>query len=509
MAGSRVTTRKKRGLFNRKPPELRKYSYINFLMLLKVLGFLLLIETAFMLIPMVVSFILHEKVAVDFLYAALVTLVTGVGLVNIRPRNRDMRKREAILLTGLTWIIMSLFGMLPFLMSGTHLSVTDAFFETISGFTTTGASVLATLEGVPKGILLWRCVVQWIGGMGIILFTLAVVPMLNYQGGIQLFNAEVTGITHDKLRPRVSSTAKSLWMIYLALTTLLIVFLCFSDMDFFDAVCYGLSTMSTGGFATSDMSQVVGTSLYIKIVATVFMFLGGVNFALIYKMIHGEFRTTLRNDTFKWYLGIVAVCYVLLCINIVINHEARSVKDLTISPLFQAVSILSSTGLTEPNFKDWGALATVVMTLMMFVGACAGSTSGGAKIDRVIVMIKFLKNEFYKLMHPNAVTTISMNGKGTPTTLVAKVLGFLFLYVAVIFMGGTVLILLGMPLADSFFCALSCISNTGLGTEATGIGGNYMMVPDAGKWVLSLIMLIGRLELYTILLWFMPVFWKK
>lgn len=495
--------------FDFKHGLLQNYSYINFRMLLKILGFLLLIETAFMIIPAVVSMSYGEYDFKGFLYSILITAVSGTALVNLRPQNRDMRKREAILLTGLTWIILSLFGMLPFMLCRTGMNITDAFFETMSGFTTTGASSIETLNDVPKGILLWRCMIQWVGGMGIILFTLAVVPMLNYQGGIQLFNAEVTGITHDKLRPRVSSTAKSLWIVYTTLTLALTICLALSDMSIFDACCYGLSTMSTGGFATSDMSQVVNNSSYIKIIATVFMFLGGVNFALIFRMAHGEFKYALRNDAFKWYCAIVVICYILLCIHLLSSGEKHSIEDYTVSPLFQAVSILSSTGLIDPEFSRWGEAATVVFVVMMFIGACAGSTSGGAKIDRIIVMLKFLKNEFYKVMHPNAVTTIRMNGKGTPHTLVSKALGFLFLYIAVILVGAMALIIIGMPMSDSFFCTLSAISNTGLGTDTTGIGGNYQYIPDAAKWILSIIMLIGRLELYTIILWFTPVFWKK
>lgn len=487
----------------------RKYRYINFPMLLKVLGFLLLIESAFMLLPMVVSFIYGEREAWDFLWSAVATFAVGAFLVNLKPRTREMRKREGILLTGLTWIIMTGFGMVPMLLCGSHLSVTDAFFETMSGFTTTGASVLASLENVPKGILFWRCVIQWIGGMGIILFTLAVVPMLNYQGGIQLFNAEVTGITHDKLRPRVSSTAKRLWLVYICLTLILMALLSFSEMDIFDAVCYGMSTMSTGGFATTDMALSASTSLYIKIIVTIFMFLGGVNFALIYKMSIGDFRSCIRNDAFCWYFRITLLAYVALCLNIIVQGMVSDLSDLTIDPLFQAVSILSSTGLTEPDFYDWGPIAVIILTVMMFTGACAGSTSGGTKIDRIIVLLKFLKNEFYKMMHPNAVTTININGRGTPPMLVSKVLAFLFLYLIVILICGSLLSCMGMELRDSFFCALSAVSNTGLGTDATGIEGNYMFVPNVCKWTLALTMLIGRLELYSILLWFTPAFWKN
>lgn len=488
---------------------LRHKGYINLRMLLRVIGWLLVIEAIVMTIPCIVGLVYGEESTVNFIVCTGITACCGMGMVSMKPKSREMGKREAILLTGLTWVILSLFGMLPFLVCGTHLSVTDAFFETMSGFTTTGATVLNTLAGVPRSILLWRCLVQWIGGLGIILFTLAVVPMLNYQGGMQLFNAEVTGITHDKLRPRVSFTAQSLWLVYIALTTILIILLSVSELDFYDAVCYGLSTMSTGGFSTSDQQVTEIGNLYIKIVLVVFMFLGGVNFAIIYKAITGNVKAVLKNEALRWFFAITIVCYLLLTLNVALRGLAHEVADVTIDPLFQAVSILTSTGLTEPDFADWGPIAEVVLIVMMVMGACAGSTSGGAKIDRFIVLFKFLKNEFFKMMHPNAVTTVCINGKGTPTPLVMKTLAFLFLYVTVILVGGTVMTLIGLPLKDSFFVCLSAISNTGIGTDITGIGGNYALVPDAGKWLLSFIMLVGRLELFTILLLFMPSFWRK
>lgn len=486
-----------------------KKSYINLPMLLRTIGWLLMIETCFMAVPTVMAFFNNEQTASSFLVSFLVTLVGSFILMSLKPKSREMGKREAILLTSLTWVILSLFGMLPFVIGVTKLSVTDAFFETMSGFTTTGASILNTLKDVPRSLLLWRCIVQWIGGMGIILFTLAVVPMLNYQGGMQLFNAEVTGITHDKLRPRVSYTAKSLWLIYTVLTLILIVLLEFSEMDFFNAICYGLSTMSTGGFATADMTISEWDNLYVKSVMTLFMFLGGINFSLIYKGTHGEFKSIFRNDALKAYCFIILLAYALFCVNVWREGLVKDITDLTIDPIFQAVSIISSTGLTEPDFNDWGALSVITLIVMMFVGACAGSTSGGAKIDRIIVLVKFLKNEFFKMMHPSAVTTVTVSGKGTSYIIVQKVLAFLFLYLIVILLGATVLSLFGIPLKDSFFCALSAISNTGLGTDITGINGNYSLVPPAVKWILSFIMLTGRLELFTILLLFTRSFWRK
>ena len=484
-------------------------SYINVRMLLRVIGWLLLIEAIFMIIPCVVGLLYEEGSATGFLICMGITAGCGSAMVGLKPKSREMGKREAILLTGLTWIILSMFGMLPFLFCGSHLSISDAFFETMSGFTTTGASVLNSLEGVPHSILLWRCIVQWVGGLGIILFTLAVVPMLNYQGGMQLFNAEVTGITHDKLRPRISYTAQGLWIVYICLTTLLIILLSFSQMSFFDAVCYGLSTMSTGGFSNSDMSVTEMDDLYIKVTLMVFMFLGGVNFALLYKAARGDIKSALRNDALKWYLWIILICYASLCLNIWARGIGKTIDDFTIDPLFQTISILSSTGLTEPDFADWGPLAVIVLIVMMVMGACAGSTSGGAKIDRFIILFKFLKNEFYKMMHPSAVTTVCINGKGTPNAIVMKTLAFLFLYIIVIMIGGAILVIDGIPLKDSFFVCLSAISNTGLGTEITGVEGNYAHVPALAKWVLSFIMLVGRLELYTVLLIFTPIFWKR
>ena len=478
-------------------------------MLLRVIGWLMLTEAAIMAVPCLVGLIYSDGTFLTFLFCIAVTGISGFGLMSLRPKSREMGKREAILLTGFTWVILSLFGMLPMLLSKTHFSITDAFFETMSGFTTTGASVLNTLDGVPQSIILWRCICQWIGGLGIILFTLAIVPMLNYQGGMQLSNAEVTGITHDKLRPRISFTAKGLWLVYIILTIMLIVLLSFSEMGFFDAVCYGLSTMSTGGFATSDESLGRWDSLYIKIVMCIFMFLGGVNFSLIYKVAHGKWRGLMKNTVLKVFIALIFICYATFTVNILLKGMAHSIADVTIDPLFQTISILSSTGITEPDFDDWGAVSSIVLIIMMIMGACAGSTSGGAKIDRFVVLFKFLQNELYRMMHPSAIRTVVINGKGTPSTLVQKTLAFLFLYLIIIIVGAVCLILLGLPTSDAFFCGLSAISNTGLGTGMTGVAGNYAAVPDAAKWVLSFMMLTGRLEVYTILLIFTPSFWKR
>lgn len=488
---------------------IRHRSYINLPMLLRVVGWLLMIEALFMTVPTAVALINDNESFLPFLLCVGITAGAGGLMTLLKPRSRDMGKREAILLTGFTWVILSMFGMLPFILYGTHMSVTDAFFETMSGFTTTGASVLASLDNVPKSILVWRCITQWIGGLGIILFTLAVVPMLNTSGGMQMFNAEVTGITHDKLRPRVSYTAKGLWGIYAILTLVLVILLSLSDMGFYDAFCYGLSTMSTGGFSTGNGGIHELNSVYVKSVMVVFMFIGGVNFSLIYHTVTGKTKGLFNNTALKVYVWFIIVGTVVFMTDILIGGQDLTVADITLDPLFQAVSLLSSTGIAEPDFHDWGSLSTVMLIIMMIIGACAGSTSGGAKIDRFVILFKFIKNEFYKMMHPGAVTTVSFNGRGTQVAVVNKALAFLFMYFIIIVAGGVLLSLMGMDLSDGFFCALQAISNTGLDYSVTGVNGDYAQLADAAKWLLSFIMLTGRLEIFTILLVFTPSFWKK
>jgi trk system potassium uptake protein TrkH len=484
-------------------------TYINIPMLLRVIGWLLVIEAGFMIFPLIAAFVYPDSDVWVFALSIIITACCGFLMTRLHLKSRDMGMREAIMLTSLTWIILSLFGMIPFLLSRTHMDITDAYFESINGFTTTGASLLDSLADVPKSVLLWRSIQQWIGGMGIILFTLAIVPMLNNQGGMFMFNAEVTGITHDKLRPRISSTAKGLWLVYVILTALVILLLSISDMPVFDAVCHGLSTISTGGFSTQDLSIEAWNSNYIKTVVIIFMFLGSVNFSLIYKASSGNFKDLAKNTVLRWFVGIIVVAYLLNAGYLLINGLYENIEDLTIDPLFQVVSTISSTAISEPDFHNWGAFPTLIMIILMFSGACSGSTSGGAKVDRLVILYKFLKNEFFKVMHPNNVMSVSMNGKGISYVMVQKVLAFLALYIFVISAGAVLLVLMGLPIHDSFFYCLSAISNAAMDPASVGIGASYTLLPDAAKWLLGLIMLIGRLELYTILLIFSPIFWKN
>lgn len=483
---------------------------INFAIVARFIGWLVIIEGIFMLAPLLTALAWNEPDVRAFLWPAAGCLTIGPLMAfGIRPRSLEMGTREGFLLTAMVWVAFSTFGMIPFLLIDNPLTVSEAFFEAMSGFTTTGASVIESVEGLSHGILLWRSEMNWIGGMGIILFTLAVLPMLNHSGGIQLFNAEVTGITHDKIRPRISQTAKDLWSVYLILTIVLIALLWAGPMDLFDAVCQAFSTVSTGGFSTRDDSIAAWDSTYVDIVITVFMFLGSINFTLIFMATRGRFDALLRNDVFLTFIKMIGFYYLLFVVCIIAEGEYTGVKSVTIDPLFQIMSCMSSTGMSVFNFERWGTFVLSMMFLMMFFGSCAGSTAGGAKIDRFLFLIKNLRNEIYRCVHPNSVTSVRINGKVMSNSVVQKVVAFLCLYVLIIAVGGTVLTACGLPLIDSYFAVFSCVGNTGFGAGVTGYGGGWDLVPPFGQWVLSLIMLTGRLEIFTVLILFTKGFWRK
>lgn len=483
---------------------------INYGLVFRVIGWLLMIEAVFMAMPIIPAVIYREPDIIPFAISAGITLISGVTLTyRLRSGRRDMGKHEGFLLTALVWIFFSLFGMLPFLLSGSCRDVTTAFFESMSGFTTTGCSAFDNVEGLSRSINLWRSLMQWIGGMGIILFTLAVIPMLNHSGGMAMFNAEVTGITHDKLRPRISQTAKSLWGIYFLLTAMLIGLLCLGRMPVYDAVCNAFSTISTGGFSNYNNSLAHYDSIYVDVVVMVFMFLGGTSFALIYKVLRGQPGSLWRNDVFRTYCVMILSFFLAFVVSILLRGQASDWRDVTIKPLFQVISTITSTGLSICDFQLWGSFILTLMLVMMFSGACAGSTTGGAKIDRMLFLFKNSRNELYRCIHPNTITSVRINHKVISPDVVSKVIAFLCFYVLVIIVGAIILSAIGLPLVDAFFSSFSCVSNTGFATDITGLGGSFEMIPAAGKWVLSLLMMIGRLEIFTVLILFTPSFWEK
>ena len=483
--------------------------HINFNIIFRLLGLLLFIEAGFMLVPMLTCLYYNEYPDFySFLYSAGITI--GAGLIIMlftSSRNNNMGKREGILLTGLTWLFFSVFGALPFIFSPLDINISSAFFESTSGITTTGASVIPSVEQCSHGILLWRAITHLMGGMGIILFTLAVIPMLNKQSGVQLFNAEVTGITHDKVKPRISHTAKCLWMVYIVLTVALVLLLWLGPMNFFEAICHSLSTMSTGGFSTKDASIEGFGSDYVKIVLTIFMFLAGINFALLFNFAIGNRKSLFKNDTFRWYVATTLISFVIIFVGLLIFGSYTNIKSLFIDTLFQVVSAITSSGFTGSNFTQWHGITINTLLFIMMIGSCAGSTAGGLKIDRMMIIMKSTKNEFYKILHPNTILPIRANGKVISSELITKTGAFLTMLSIMIAVGSMVLISWDLPFFDAIFATISCASNNGLGYGVTS--ANFAAIPDAGKWVMSFFMIIGRLEVFTIIIIFTKAFWNK
>lgn len=487
------------------------YKLLNLRMLTKIVGWLLLIEAAFLLIPLITCLVYGESDWIAFAGTIAATALSGGLLAHFaRPKMNHLGKRDGFLLTASVWVVFSFFGLIPFLTCCTPLSFTDAFFEAMSGFTTTGVSVVSEPEQFSHGIHVWRALMQWIGGMGIILFTLAVIPMLNHSGGMQMFNAEVTGITHDKIRPRISQTAKSLWLIYISFTAVLLCMLWAGPMNFFDSLCHAFGTISTGGYSTgADGIGHWDSYSYVKIVITVFMFLGGVNFALIYKTIHGDLKNLARNEILRAYVFTIVVVSVIFMVCVLQHGLATDLQDIIIDPIFQTVSVITSTGYALDGFASWGNLSLLLIFMLMFLGGCAGSTSGGSKIDRTLYLSKFVRNEVYRSIHPNSIKSVKVNGKVVPPDLVGKVMAFLSLYIVLVVAGGLVLTTYNIPITDALFTAFGCISNTGLNNGVLNAAMGLDTIPYFAKWVLSLLMLTGRLEIFTVIVLFTPTFWHR
>lgn len=478
-------------------------------MLTNVVGGLLLLEAIFMIIPIVTSLIFEESDWRVFTAVASVTALTGTLMRRIPLHSTRMGKRDGFILTASVWVFFSLFGMLPFIFCSTPVGTSSAFFEAMSGFTTTGATTMSIpISEMSHGIIIWQALMQWLGGMGIIIFTLAVVPALNTSGGMLMFNAEATGITHDKIRPRISQTAMALWGMYLAMTLVVIGLLWIGPMDFFDSVCHAFGTVSTGGFSSRKGSVAEFQSDYVLIVICIFMFLSGINFALLYKTALGGWKRLRNNDVLNLYVGIIVVFSALFIIGRVIKGDIESFRDVTLYPIFQVVSSLTSTGYLAPGFYMWEPFILSLTFIMMFCGGCAGSTSGGAKIDRVLYLKRFLDNELHHCIHPNSILSVRSNGKVINPDLVRKTIAFLCIFTLLIVCGGVIMSFLGLPPVDSFFSSFSCICNTGFGASLTGYGDDFTTIPDSAKWVLSFLMLTGRLEIFTIILLFTKPFWK-
>ena len=483
---------------------------VNLPMLSKVLGQLLMVETAFMALPLAVCLIGRESDAWAFAAVMALTGLTGAALNFLsHPTSQILRRLDGLLLASVAWIVFSLFGMLPFLLSKTPLNVSEAFFEAMSGFTTTGATVIRDVESCSKGILMWRALTQWIGGLGIILFTLTFIPTLNNSGSLMMFHVEATGITHDKLGARIAKTAKRLWALYTLFSVVLVLMLWAGPMNLFDSVCHAATAISTGGFSTHNDGIAAFDSPYIKSVLIVFMFIGGVSFVLIISAIRNSWRELWRNDVFRTYVSIIAAFYVIMVFAVVNGGHYQGWQSVTVDPLFHIVSALTSTGFSAGNWEGWGFLVLTMTFFMMYVGACAGSTTGGLKIDRFVFLVKNMRFVLKRYVRPRLMKANNVNGQSVEPEQASEIVAYIFIFSILIVIGGVILVAQGFPIVDAFFSSVSCVANNGLGAGVTGITGSYDFLPSSGKWLMSFLMLAGRLEIMSLLAILSPSFWRK
>jgi trk system potassium uptake protein TrkH len=483
---------------------------INFKVVGYILGVLLIIEAFFMLLSASVSLIYQENDYKYMLYSFLIALVIGLLLFFIfKTSDRNLGKREGYIIVSLGWVVFSVFGAIPFCISGAIPSYTDAFFETMSGFTTTGASILRPEEYslISHGMLFWRSLTQWLGGMGIIVLSLSILPILGI-GGMQLFVAEVPGPSPDKLHPRIKETAKRLWGIYFIFTLTEMLLLILGGMSFFDAICHSFTTMATGGYSTKPESIAYFSSPYIQYVIIVFMFLAGTNFSLSYLAMHFRLKQVISNEEFRFYL------FFIFLFSIIITFVLRFTSDNTLEgsfrhSLFQVVSILTTTGYTTTNYLKWLPIGITLIFLLMFFGGSAGSTGGSIKIVRVVLLLKNSILELKRLIHPSAVIPVRLNSQAVSSQIVTNVLAFVSFYILTVMVSTGVISAMGYDLESSLGAVAATLGNIGPGIGAVGPAENYAHIPVFGKWFLSFLMLIGRLELFTVLILVAPSFWKK
>ncbi|MBR4391689.1 MAG: TrkH family potassium uptake protein [Bacteroidales bacterium] len=480
---------------------------ISLSVLLRVQGYLLLIEGLVMMAVVPVTYVHHGINAFSVPFSALITLLTGIVLCFSTRRRKGQRlnPHEGVITISLSWVVLSVFGGLPFLLSKSVPNFTDAFFEALSGFTTTGATILTNIETVPKDILLWRSMTQWLGGFAIIVFAVALLPFLS-AGGMQLFMTEMNGINYDKLHPRTMHTAKRLWGLYLFFTLLEVVLLYWGDMDLFDAVCYSMTTISSGGFSTRT-SSLASYSSYSQIVVLFFMILSGCNFTLLLITLVRRPLALFKNEEFKHFLITILAVSAALAL-IMIFGMKMSVSQSLRSSIFSVSSMLTTTGFFVCDYTLWPTGLWVVLFLLMFIGACSGSTSGGIKIIRHLIFMKNAFLELKRILHPNAVIPVKINKKALSKSVIFKTMTFIFVYFFLFVIGTVILLSMGIDFNTSIGASVATLSNLGTGVGSVGPYGTYAFLPQAAKWMLALFMLMGRVELFTMITVFSRNFWK-
>ncbi len=477
---------------------------MNYRIIGRVLGLILLCLAAFMLLPLIAGLCYGENV-MNFAVSILAAAVPGFILTRIKPKRTGIFAREGFVIVGLGWLLMSLLGALPFVISGSIPSYIDAVFETVSGFTTTGATILTDVESLPRGDMFWRLFTHWIGGMGVLVFIMAVLPMSG-EHSMHIMRAEVPGPTVGKLVPRVRKTASILYLIYIGLTVAETIFLLFGGMNFYEALLHAFATAGTGGFSTRAASIGAFNSPYIEMVIAVFMLLFGVNFNLYFLLFLGRVKDVLKNEELHWYLGIVLFSVLMIAAGIMDRYGALGALR---QAFFNVAAIISTTGFGTEDFTRWPAYCQWIIVMLMFVGGCAGSTGGGLKVSRVMTLTKNIGMETRRMVRPQTVCRVQIDGKRVDSGTVRAITVFFSFYMLILLLTTFLVSFDGYDVLTCFTASLSCLSNIGPGLSLVGPAGNFAIFSGPVKIVLSATMLIGRLEIYPILVLLLPRTWKS
>lgn len=481
---------------------------INFRFITNLMGKLLLLESAFLFICIIMAAIYGESDLLAFVYTTAITLITGGAICAfVKVKDRILAKKDGYFMVTMVWIVFSVFGCLPYIFGGTLTSFIDAFFETMSGFTTTGSSVIPDVEIVPHATLFWRSLTHWLGGLGIIMLFIAVLPSLGIESR-DLYVAETTGPTHSKASFTFTGTARKMWILYVILTLLQSVLMRLGGMDVFDSVCHAMSTMATGGFSTKSNSIAYWDSAYIQYVIIIFMFIAGINFGLVFTAIKGNWRKLIKDNEFQQYLLITIVASIIIGIGLYASNWGSFEKSFR-DAIFQVVTIITTTGFATADYLLWPPLLGLILFLLFFAGASAGSTAGGFKIVRVYLLFKNSFTELKRIIHPNGIITVKYNGKSVHPDIMTSIMGYAILYMILFAIGSLIMTLFTEDIITACSSVITCMSNVGPGFGSIGPMFTFAHLNEFAKLFLALLMLIGRLEIFTVMVLFTKAFWKR
>ena len=481
---------------------------INFFLLLHFVSLVMVFESIFILFSVVVALIYKESTVTNLFYTFLVTLIGGIilNILTKKQRGEEPTRKESFIIVSISWVILGLVGTVPYLVTQSIPHFTNAFFESISGFTTTGSSILSDIEALPKSILFWRAETHWIGGMGIIVLVVAIMPFLQING-IYLFYSEISSVTDEKISTKIRYAARNLWLVYIGLTAIETLLLYIGKMPLFDSICHSFATVATGGFSTQNDS-IAGYSPYIQYVITIFMLLSGINFALHVLSLRGKMRNALKNEELRLYLTIILVIGLSITGILYFKMHNMTIEQAFRDSFFQVVSIITATGFATADYLQWPVQAILLIALLMLIGASSGSTGGGVKVIRHVISLKKIRHSFQNLISPNRVYVLRYNGTAVNPEYVSGVLAFIIFYYLILAVSTLIMMAFGQDAATSFGASATCMGGIGPGFGAVGPVSNFLHLPEGAKYFLAFLMVIGRLEIYSVLIIFTRSFWR-